>query len=43
MGHYFFTDLSGTETKVEYTLGFIKRGDHIKINLQDSSLPFSPN
>ena len=42
MGHYFFTDLSGTETKVEYTLGFIKRGQDIKITIQDSSLPYSP-
>jgi hypothetical protein len=44
MGHYYFTDLSGAETKVEYTLGFIKRADGtIKINVQDSSLPFSAN
>lgn len=44
MGHYYFTDLTGTETKVEYTLGFIKLQDGtIKINVQDSSLPFSPN
>lgn len=42
MGHYYFTDLSGVETKVEYTLGFIKRGDDIKITIQDSSLPFNP-
>ena len=41
MGHYYFTDLSGVETKVEYTLGFIKKDDGtIKINIQDSSLPF---
>lgn len=42
MGHYYFTDLSGVETKVEYTLGFLKRGGDIKITLQDSSLPYSP-
>lgn len=40
MGHYYFTDLEGKETKVEYTLGFIKRGDDIKITIQDSSLPY---
>lgn len=42
MGHYYFTDLSGNETKVEYTLGFVKRGDDVKIILQDSSLPYQP-
>ena len=42
MGHYFFTNLEGDETKVEYTLGFIKRGDEIKITVQDSSLPYTP-
>lgn len=42
MGHYFFTDLSGKETKVEYTLGFIKRGNEVKITIQDSSLPYNP-
>jgi hypothetical protein len=42
MGHYYFTDQSGKETKVEYTLGFIKRGDDIMITLQDSSLPYNP-
>ncbi len=42
MGHYYFTDLSGVETKVEYTLGFIKRADGtVKINIQDSFLPYS--
>ncbi len=42
MGHYFFTNLDGEETKVEYTLGFIKRGTEIKITIQDSSLPYNP-
>lgn len=42
MGHYYFTDLSGLETKVEYTLAFIKRADNIKITVQDSSLPYTP-
>lgn len=43
MGHYYFTNLQGEEVKVEYTLGFIKRGDSIKITIQDSSLPYSGN
>jgi hypothetical protein len=42
MGNYFFTDLKGTETKVEYTFGYFrsKNGD-IKINIHHSSIPFS--
>ncbi len=40
MGHYYFTKLDGNEIKVEYTLGFIKRGNDIKITIQDSSLPY---
>jgi hypothetical protein len=43
MGHYYFTNLSGDEVKVEYTLGFLKRGSDIKITIQDSSLPYSSN
>jgi hypothetical protein len=42
MGHYYFTTLKGEDIKVEYTLGFIKRGEEIKIAIQDSSLPFNP-
>lgn len=42
MGHYYFTTLTGDEVKVEYTLGFVKRGNSVKIFLQDSSLPFQP-
>lgn len=42
MGHYYFTTTAGDEVKVEYTLGFIKRGNEIKITLQDSSLPYNP-
>lgn len=42
MGHYYFTTLQGDEVKVEYTLGFIKRGNKVRIFLQDSSLPFQP-
>lgn len=40
MGNYFFTDLEGRETKVHYTLGFVKRGDYIRIYVQESNLPF---
>lgn len=42
MGHYYFTTVDGNEVKVEYTLGFVKRGKEIKIFLQDSSLPYRP-
>ncbi len=42
MGHYYFTDLNGSETRVEFTLGFIKRHNDIKINVQKSTLPYSP-
>ncbi len=41
MGNYFFTDLEGRETKVHFTLGFIKRGDDVRIYVQESNLPFS--
>ncbi|MEN8135759.1 MAG: hypothetical protein ABFS18_09540 [Thermodesulfobacteriota bacterium] len=42
MGNYFFTQLDGTEVKVEYTFGYIKGSDgKLKINLHHSSLPFS--
>jgi hypothetical protein len=41
MGNYFFTELDGTEIKVEYTFGYIKDSDGIlKINLHHSSVPF---
>jgi len=42
MGNYFFTDLEGNKTKVEYTFAYIK-GDtgELKIILHHSSLPFS--
>ncbi|MEM9226855.1 MAG: hypothetical protein AAGA45_02715 [Verrucomicrobiota bacterium] len=43
MGHYFFTDVDGDETKVEYTKGYVKTSDgSVRIFLQDSSLPYSP-
>uniref|UniRef100_A0A7S3JVB3 Phosphoribosyl-AMP cyclohydrolase n=1 Tax=Aureoumbra lagunensis TaxID=44058 RepID=A0A7S3JVB3_9STRA len=43
MGHYWFTDLSGGETKVEFTFQYIRgpSGD-LKIVLHHSSLPFNP-
>ena len=41
MGNYYFTDMDGHETKVEYTFGYRKdaRGG-LKIDLHHSSLPF---
>ncbi|MEM7698371.1 MAG: hypothetical protein AAF236_08215 [Verrucomicrobiota bacterium] len=43
MGHYYFTGPDGTETKVEYTKGYVKTPDgRVLLFLQDSSLPFSP-
>ncbi|MEM9478754.1 MAG: phosphoribosyl-AMP cyclohydrolase [Verrucomicrobiota bacterium] len=44
MGHYFFTGPDGTETKVEYTKGYVKtEEDKVLIFLQDSSLPYNPS
>jgi hypothetical protein len=41
MGNYFFTQLDGTEVKVEYTFGYMKGSDgKLKINLHHSSVPF---
>jgi len=43
MGHYYFTGPDGSETKVEYTKGYVKTPDErVLIFLQDSSLPYSP-
>ncbi len=43
MGNYYFTDLNGMETKVEYTFGYIKGQDgKLKIEVHHSSLPFNP-
>lgn len=43
MGHYYFTGPDKTETKVEYTKGYVKMPDNrVLIFLQDSSLPYSP-
>ena len=41
MGNYYFTDLNEDETKVEYTFGYIKTDDGLKIDLHHSSLPYS--
>lgn len=40
MGNYFFTDLDGNETMVEYTFGYKKVDGELKIDLHHSSLPF---
>ena len=43
MGHYFFTDTNGGETKVEYSFGYVRDADgKLRINLHHSSLPFAP-
>lgn len=43
MGHYYFTGPDGTETKVEYTKGYVKTPDErVLIFLQDSSMPYAP-
>lgn len=43
-GHYYFTPPHKNEIKVEYTLGYIvdDKGN-LRISLQHSSLPFTPN
>lgn len=44
MGNYFFTDLKGKETMVEYTIGFFRASNGgLKINLHHSSLPYRIN
>lgn len=43
MGNYFFIDMKGNETKVEYTFGFYCSNDgSLKINLHHSSVPYKP-
>ncbi|PID70101.1 hypothetical protein CSB37_03775 [bacterium DOLZORAL124_38_8] len=42
MGNYFFTDATGTETKIEYTFGYKLLNGKLKINLHHSSFPFNP-
>ena len=42
MGHYFFTDLEGGVTKVEYTFVYVLTGgDRLSIKVHHSSLPYS--
>jgi len=40
MGNYYFTDLTGDETKVEYTFGYRNTHGNLKIDLHHSSFPF---
>ncbi|MEM9739433.1 MAG: phosphoribosyl-AMP cyclohydrolase [Pseudomonadota bacterium] len=43
MGNYFFTGPDGSETKVEFSFGYIADEDgDLKINLHHSSLPYAP-
>jgi hypothetical protein len=44
MGNYYFTDANnGHETKVEYTLGYIRdKQGRLRINVHHSSLPYTP-
>jgi hypothetical protein len=43
MGNYYFTGPDGSETKVEYTFGYVlDENDDLRINLHHSSLPYSP-
>ena len=41
MGNYFFTDLDGNETKVEYTFDYKLVNGKLKIDLNHSSFPYS--
>jgi hypothetical protein len=44
MGNYYFTGPDGSETKVEYTFGYVMDdAGKLKINLHHSSLPYSAN
>ncbi|MEL6774853.1 MAG: phosphoribosyl-AMP cyclohydrolase [Pseudomonadota bacterium] len=44
MGNYYFTGPDGSETKVEYTFGYVLDDDgDLKINLHHSSLPYAPS
>ena len=40
MGNYFFTDVNGNETKVEYTFSYKLIEGELKIDVHHSSLPF---
>ncbi|BBM82526.1 phosphoribosyl-AMP cyclohydrolase [Candidatus Uabimicrobium amorphum] len=42
MGNYYFTDVEGNETKVEYTLAYAKdENENLKIIVHNSSLPYT--
>lgn len=42
MGNYFFTPENGEETKVEYTIGYVKdAGNQLRMVVHKSSLPYS--
>merc|ERR1712014_358296 len=44
MGNYFFTDATGSDTKVEYSFGyFLDSSGSLRINLHHSSFPFDPS
>lgn len=43
MGHYYFSDIQGSETKVEYTFGYRLHQEALKIDLHHSSIPYNPN
>ena len=44
MGNYWFTGPDGSETKVEYTFGYVLNPEgELVINLHHSSLPFDPS
>ena len=40
MGNYFFTDLKGIKTKVEFSFVYKREGESLKIILHHSSLPY---
>lgn len=42
MGNYFFTDPDGNEAKVEYTFGYKRVNNQLKIDLHHSSFPYNP-
>ena len=43
MGNYYFTDIKGGETKVEYTFAYVKdKSGKLRIVAHQSSLPYSP-
>lgn len=44
MGNYYFTDLQGSTTKVEYTFAYVKdKTGKLRIVAHQSSLPYNPN